>query len=213
MDRREALKKMAIGGATVVGATAVMTSTAFAYGEPYNINASLVLTIGGEGGYEYRNRKIGIRFRLDAKCRASSTNANDDARIESKTGTLNSVEVQVTPGGNQSTPNNLYFNYVSPTDPNWSNGYLPVNVTRLYDLTGSPDAGINFTIRKTTVPSSLTLSDYRDFNNGEKINIEFRFRLRCSPTKFSDRKYTGYIQFGGIGDPPSWTTNMNVVTW
>jgi len=60
MDRRDALKKIAIGGATVVGASAVMSSPAFAYAAPTNIptptsnvtvvNASLALVIISYGG-------------------------------------------------------------------------------------------------------------------------------------------------------------------
>jgi hypothetical protein len=37
MDRREAMKKIAVGGATVVGASAVISSPAFAYALPHDI--------------------------------------------------------------------------------------------------------------------------------------------------------------------------------
>ena len=47
MDRREALKKLAVGGATAAGLTAVMTSTAFANPGTANCAASGTPTVTG----------------------------------------------------------------------------------------------------------------------------------------------------------------------
>lgn len=77
MDRRDALKKIAVGGATVVGASAVMSSPAFAYAAPTNIptptstvsvvNASLALVMISYGG--------------TATCPASATAGPDQVQI------------------------------------------------------------------------------------------------------------------------------------
>ena len=68
MDRREALKKMAVGGVTIVGASSVLSSTAFADGGTPNCTADRSLTASGTvvlsaftTGSARRARRLGAR--------------------------------------------------------------------------------------------------------------------------------------------------------
>lgn len=208
MDRREALKKMAVGGATIVGATAVMSSPAFAYGEPTNINVTFSLQLGAEGGTSgggsgngpsnvgYGNRKVAVRFTVTAKCGASSANSGDNALIQNpSSGTTDNIRFSVKLSANNSA--NVFFNYPSGTSPDWgpspvANRFLTsTNITdydRVYNSSanGTSSFGLNYTLRNLLNRSDATggtgtYANYTPWKANETFALEFKFRLRCHP--------------------------------
>lgn len=85
MDRREALKKIGVGGVTVLGATAIVSSPAFAYTNPTVAAGNPTITIMNTSD-NMANVMVGAL--IAGTCPASSTNAGD---IATRTTTLKAV--------------------------------------------------------------------------------------------------------------------------
>ena len=88
MDRREALKKIGVGGAAVAGASVVMSSPAFAYDLPNTVVDSVV-------SFNPQAQIVGVRIlsNASAKCNASAL-TTPNARIDSRTITATSVAME-----------------------------------------------------------------------------------------------------------------------
>ena len=91
MDRREALKKLAAGGATVAGATVISSSRAFAYDQPTQAG-SISITA-------FRQNDARVRIRVtnfgSATCPASAVSGTASATFQNQSF---SVGMLTTPG-------------------------------------------------------------------------------------------------------------------
>lgn len=77
MDRREALKKLGVGGAAVVGTTAVLSSPAFAFTQA-TVTGSPTITMAYLSGSSGQQSTITVGSYPQGSCPASSTNSGPD---------------------------------------------------------------------------------------------------------------------------------------
>lgn len=193
MDRREALKKMAVGGATVAGATAVMSSPAFAYSQPFDVvpNVSITFPYGLNNSNQWAN-KIRVRVKPSGKCPASSTNPSLDATLESLSVNISFTTADnaiLTFHPNQGQTGGYVSPIPSPAIPNARNpgplapGPLNQNDSDIYAM------------RLTKIqPGTVHTSPLLPILTGDRLNLSITAQLKCTYTSGSRTRDVSWNQ-------------------
>lgn len=178
MDRREALKKMAVGGVGIVGATAVMSSTAFAYSEPTSVSPPTFAYVGQIPWYVY-NSKIELNFTTGSATCPGSAKTTGGTKLVSFEAKLTSATLNKPSGSNLNSfaVRQINWPFAYGTNPVGNYVTLVPRKTSEYDP-GNPLNGYSLYLVKTNSAGN-SHGDNTRWTNGDQLVFKLKIGWAC----------------------------------